>query len=420
MKPTFHIIEEIYIQEFKDFFVGIDNHRNYIHIPKSLLKNKQLNPKAQWFELKDAFGEKLLYEGGEIRKGIKIEGLEFPFYVLAETKKFQNADKIKLFAFSISHKFSHCMDAFIKKHKLSSDPNIPNDDNEYHRNFVNKAISENESYNRNKTAYKELSLLRGLENSYSDDRIQALEELHLIFNFKIHPWIVLLREKFNCFTLELDLSIDDYLGMICDWSCSFPYAISITTVPLFKDIDRGYNSNKHKGASRAKERIMTLDKFKELDKTLDYQYYLHQFYYLNAPSILNKKKAEEEFNWRNYVIEGSLEHHRRVYEIFKTPYAVQITPYWNPDIDKILLTNLHNQIEKVATILIESGIKNLIISPPFNVINYKIEEARLIEKSESDYYGKLEENFMDEFNNQGLGEIDDQDEGWWRIANDID
>lgn len=417
MKPTFHIIEDIYNIEFRDDFIGIDNHRNYIHIPKSLLRTKQLNPKSQWFDLEDNNGEKLLYENGEIRKGIKIQGLEFPFFVLSETKKFQKSNKIKLVAFAIFQGFENYQEDCINQKILLPFPE-PFEDTFEVVGFEKSSFLEYQAYQQNKADYNKLNLNQSLSEifEYNEKKFQCL---YIIFNYKIHPWFDLLNEKYNFFTVELDLDFDDYLNMICNWNISSLYAISISTLPLFTDIDKG-GINKYKGTSRAKEKIMTFEKFKQLDKTFDYQSYLHQFYYLNPRDIINPKKAEEEFNWRNYVLEGSSEYKKRVYEIFKTPYVVQIAPFWHPDIDKTLLRNLHNQIERVAIVLLESGVKNLIISPPFNVINYKIEEARLIEKSESDYYEQLDGNFMDEFNNQGLREIDDQDEGWWRIANDID
>src|SRR5690606_8993981 len=210
MKPTFHIIEKIH-SNLKYDVLAIDNYGNIIHIPKHFIINKGLKINEKKTIINSIDGIELPKNDKICKIVYSIEGLELPFFVLANVKEYKNKEGKKLVAFVVFTKISQLISMYTENITLELNSNTANDDISYSLTCIQQIIIEFENYIQNKTIDNnhlnyELTIDYNSLDELELDYFQYLKDLSKDVNYndllilrhqnsKVFPWIDFLDPK---------------------------------------------------------------------------------------------------------------------------------------------------------------------------------------------------------------------------------
>lgn len=396
-KPSIHVIKRGGFSSNGNF-IGRDDDFNTIFIPQSVMKSSRFS---------------------------SLDNIQFPFYSIAFVETYNKLDgkpgdkqrnvvktangKIVQFKRLTSRFVSPNIDNLLRVYTETISINAELIEIE----FQPKDIIENLEYLQNSLIRYATSLKKILYEKDNSLFTQLVESRrHNLENGIeiIAPgfacadiWHKLINWGFNLKTISRDewfesSNIDDY--------STIKNHLVITELHLYTE------HSKSRVDTNIKRRIIKLDDFKQIKIGQEWRYYLTQYYHLKPNPILDK---EEDKYLESFERERFYDFRERCKNEFNEYKLYTIRPVLNEEASSVEISKIHNEVILLVENLNSINIFNIIILPPANDLSYRLQ----MKDEANDYEGNdyiLYEDIADE----EIRRMDDETDGFWRIANDLD
>ncbi len=395
-KPSIHVIISGSFSKNGNF-IGRDDDFNTIFIPQNVLKSADFN---------------------------SLSDINFPFYSMAHVETYnklsgnigdrnrkvvvdENGKQVKfkrLTSYFISPTIDNIFRAFTMNLSLYTETiEITFEPKEIIQSldYLQKILIKFSTYWKKIVAEKDKSLFTQLVEKKPHNRTNDIEII--VPGFACTDiWHELINGGGNI----KNISIDDWFKNYCiyDYSPTRNY-LTFSELYLFTEL------GKSRIDAGIKRRILKLDDFKQLLFDQDWKYYLTQYYHLKPNPIIDGDETEY---LESFERERCYDFRERCKAEFDEHKLYSITPGINEATSTCEMSKIHNEIILLVENLYSCNIFNVIILPPSNDLNYKLQMNDEANNNEENDYC-----LFDDLANEEISRMDEETDGYWRIANDL-
>lgn len=385
--------------------IGRDSNFNKVFIPQQVIKSANLNSldKIQYplysISTVETYNRLDGKPGDSERNLIKdIDGNAMKFKRLTAFAIFQSIDKL--------------FQAYTESISLSTALT--------QSNFESKEVLTNMEYLQNSVA----TYFAYLKKAIYDVDNSSFTELMNLQNQVVRNEIEILIPNFNCadITTKLlfsginikNISDDEWQEYLAYSYESFPAERKENCI-ILDELHLYTESRKASTQLYAKNRILSFDDFMNINFNQNWNAYISQYYFLKSLQLVTE---DENLYLDNFELERFPDFIERCKEKFDDYKLYRITPLICEDSTPEAFNVIHNEIISICEKLKSHNITNFIIMPPLNDLNYRLHMQDEIpydsENSDRNY------NIIDEASADEMRRMDEETDGFWRIANDLD